>query len=310
MPKYVNNVLKKFNHNPTKFPQYSPNHYNPIVYGKEGQQQFAPSQVTEPNLPKDNIRYVQSMVESFLYYARAIDCTMLPALNKISKSQANPTQVTLDEHKQLLDYANTYQNVSVRYRASAMIRNIETDAAYLVLPKAKRRLAGYYYMGHNRQAQATRAVNGAILVECKTIDHVVASAAEAETAGLFHNTQHTIPIRRNLIALGHPQPPTPIKTDNSTAHGFTYEQKISKSWDMRYYWLRDRQNQQQLDIFWEKGTDNNSDYFTEHDTTLHHRDIRSTYVHDKPGECNVVVSKRKNLSSEFVNAVTSFLRVR
>ena len=238
---------------------------------------------------------------------------MLPALNEISKSQANPTQATLDECQQLLDYANTYQNVSVRYRASAMILNVEKDAAYLVLPKAKSRLAGYYYMGYNRQAQTTREVNGAILVECKTIDHVVASAAEAETAGLFHNAQRTIPIRRILIALGHPQPPTPIKTDNSTAHGFTYDninQKRSKSWDMRYYWLRDKQNQKQLDIFWEKGTDNNLDYFTKDHTTQHHRDIRSMYVHDKTGECNVVVNKWENLSSECVNAITAVLRLR
>jgi len=127
---------------------------------------------------------------------------------------------------------------------------------------------------------------------------------EAETAGLFHNAQRTIPIRRILIALGHSQPPTPIKTDNSTAHGFTYDninQKRSKSWDMRYYWLRDKQNQQQLDIFWEKGTDNNSDYFTKHQTIQYHRDIRSTYVHDKSGECNVIVNKwancQRNLST-------------
>ena len=39
MPKYLNNVLKKFNHSPKKFPQYSPHHYNPIVYGKKGQLQ-------------------------------------------------------------------------------------------------------------------------------------------------------------------------------------------------------------------------------------------------------------------------------
>ena len=47
-------------------------------------------------------------------------------------------------------------------------------------------------------------------------------AAEAETAGLFHNAQMVVPISNILQARGHKQPPTPIKADNSTAHGFTY----------------------------------------------------------------------------------------
>ena len=85
---------------------------------------------------------------------------------------------------------------------------------------------------------------------------MVSSAAEAETAGVYHNAQMALPIRVVLQALNHPQPPTPIKTENSTANGFIHDnihQKISKSWDMRYYWLRDRQTQQQSLFFWDKG---------------------------------------------------------
>ena len=32
-----------------------------------------------------------------------------------------------------------------------------------------------------------------------------------------------VPIRHLLEAMGHKQPPTPLKTDNSTAYGFTYD---------------------------------------------------------------------------------------
>ena len=52
-----------------------------------------------------------------------------------------------------------------------------------------------------------------------------------------------------LIQLGHPQPSIPIKTDNETANNFIHNnvaQKLSKSWDMRYYWLRDQHNQNSL----------------------------------------------------------------
>ena len=57
--------------------------------------------------------------------------------------------------------------------------------------------------------------------------------------------------------------------------------KRSKSWDMRYYWLRDRQMQRQFDIYWEEGIKNLADYFTKHHSTLDHQAKRSKYVNDK-----------------------------
>ena len=91
-----------------------------------------------------------------------------------------------------------------------MILRVDSDAAYLVAPKARSRVAGYYYLS---SLDKSPRLNGAVHVECKTLRHVVASAAEAETAGVFHNAQIVLPIRRILEALNHPQPPTPIKTD-------------------------------------------------------------------------------------------------
>lgn len=131
----------------------------------------------------------------------------------------------------LLDYCATYPNVFLRYNASDMILNIDSDAAYLVAPKARSRIAGYFQLNSNFRSPPT--TNGAILLECKTLRHVVASSAEAETAGLFHNAQVAIPIRYILTEMGHPQPATPIKTDNVTANAFVHAnitQRKSKSW--------------------------------------------------------------------------------
>jgi hypothetical protein len=111
---------------------------------------------------------------------------------------------------------------------------------------------------------------------------VVSSAAEAELAALFHNGKDACPIRVCLEELGHPQPPTPIKTDNSTATGIandTVKQKRSKAIDMRFYWIRDRVRQGQFHIYWKPGILNKADYFTKHHPAKHHQQIRSSYLY-------------------------------
>ena len=49
---------------------------------------------------------------------------------------------------------------------------------------------------------------------------------------------------------------------------------------MRYYWLRDRANQQQFNFYWAPGKDNHADYYTKHHATKHHIVTRPKYVQD------------------------------
>ena len=72
------------------------------------------------------------------------------------------------------------------------------------------------------------------------------SGSEAEVGGLFHNGQTSVPLRIKLRELGFPQPPTPIKTDNSAAEFIvtaTVRQKNSKAMHMQFYWMKDRVKQ-------------------------------------------------------------------
>ena len=111
------------------------------------------------------------------------------------------------------------------------------------MPKARSRIAGHYYLSNTPSTQTPPKPNAPILTEFRTLWHVVTSAAEAETGALFYNARTSLPLRQFLAALDHPQHPTPIKTDNSTAKDFVNKnlnQKRSKSWDMCYHWLRDR----------------------------------------------------------------------
>ena len=223
---------------------------------------------------------------SFLYYGRAVDPTILPAINELGLTQAKPTTKTKQAALMLLDYLHTHPNSTLRYHASNMILHVDTDAAYLITPGAKSRIAGYYYLSSKYTPKPPTItpippLNAPVHVECKLFKHVVLSAAEAETGGVFENSQTSITIKHMLETLGHPQPPTPIKTDNATASSFfnkTLKARRSKSWDMRYFWLLDRVTQQQFYIYWDKGANNFADYFTKHWPAKYHQSIRSKYI--------------------------------
>jgi hypothetical protein len=96
------------------------------------------------------------------------------------------------------------------------------------------------------------------------------------------NTPNGRKISVALEEMGHPQPATPMATDNSTASGIatdTVKQKRSKAIDMRFYWIRDRVRQGQFHIYWSKGQTNRADYFSKHHPASHHQAIRSTYLY-------------------------------
>jgi hypothetical protein len=125
-------------------------------------------------------------------------------------------------------------------------------------------------------------LNGSILNVASVIKNVVASAAESEVGACFHNAQSGAPLRVTLTELGHIQPPTPLRTDNSTVFGIlneTIKQKRSKSMDMRYHWLTDRVRQKQFDIYWRPGRENLDNYHTKHHSAQHHTDMRGLILH-------------------------------
>ena len=57
--------------------------------------------------------------------------------------------------------------------------------------------------------------------------------------------------------------------------------KRSKSWDMRYHWLRDANLRKYFHVKWAKGTENKADYFTKHFPPSHHITKRPTLFSTK-----------------------------
>ena len=238
MPGYVSKALAKFQHTPPKVPQHAPHLWQKPTYGQKVQ--LATTDET-PLLGAKGTQCVQAISGTFLYYGRAVDSTILVALNKISNQQAKPTKLTAKACSMLLDYLYTHPDATIRYYASDMILCIIADAAYLVLPNARSRCAGLFFLTDlPTTTPPSPKPNGAIHVLCKTICGVPSSAAEAKTGGLFLNAQEAVPIITALQEMGHPQPSTgtPLETDNSTALGILMAQvqmKCSKAFDMRYH---------------------------------------------------------------------------
>ena len=231
-----------------------------------------------PLLDKNDKRFVQEVTGTFLFYARAVDATMLTALSSLASEQCSPTERTMEKVKQFLDYAASQEDAVITYRASDMVLAIHSDASYLSEPKARSRAGGHYFCSEDVPDPND---NGALHTEAGIIKAVMSSAAEAEMGGLFINAKKAVPIRRTLEELGHKQPPTPIQTDNSTACGVINNEiqpKATKAMDMRFYWLKDREAQKQFRIYWRQGKLNRGDYVTKHHPPVHHQSIRPTIL--------------------------------
>ena len=84
-----------------------------------------------PPLAKDKKKYVQQVLGSFLYYARAIDMTILHALSAVASEQTNPTERTLKRVQQLLHYMHTNPTAVSSFRSPDMILNVHSDASYM-----------------------------------------------------------------------------------------------------------------------------------------------------------------------------------
>lgn len=288
MPGYINRALQRFGHTKPKRPEHSPHEWTTPNYG--ARQQYATTDST-PFIDIKQVRHVQEVVGTLLYYARAVDSTMLAALGTIATQQASATEATLYAVTRILNYCSTNPAAIIRYTASDMQLYVESDASYLSESKARSRAAGYFYLSKHRRnpnkpplhEEKSPPANGAIHVLSNIMRDVVTSAAEAELGALFYNGKEAVPIRACLIELGHPQAPTPMVTDNQTASGIandSVKQKRSKAMDMRFYWIRDRVRKGQFYIYWRKGADNKADYFTKHHPVQHVKSKRYEYLHD------------------------------
>ena len=130
----------------------------------------------------EQIKRVQDIVGTFVWYSCACDPTLAASIRAIASRQTKGTKDVVAACHQLLFYLETHPDTTIWYHVSDMILAFDTDASYLSELGGKIRTMAYYYMTNKNQKQFN---NGAINVLSTIIKHVMSSVSEAETGALY-----------------------------------------------------------------------------------------------------------------------------
>jgi len=264
MPHYIHKVLQRFQHPPSP-PQDGPYKPYPKKYGAAAPDPI-PANDSE-SLNAAGLIRIQQIVGALLYYARAVDNTILLSLSVIPSKQVQPSQLTHKRCQQLLDYCASQPDVVVRFKASNMVLNIHSNASYISESNARSRIAGHFFLGSVPIDKTPIKLNSAIYILCGKLKFVVASATEAKLGALFLNCKEGKILQLVLQELGDAQLPMPTHCDNETATGIandTIKKQRSRSTEMRFFWITDQINRRNFQIKWHPGQENLADYFTKH----------------------------------------------
>jgi len=277
MPAYIPDTLARFQPDGPRKKTKTPGIYVPPNYMSPNT--HATADDSPPASPAEK-EFIMAVVGAFLFYARMVDCTMLPITTFISKKQSAPTKNTLEATLQLLDYAASHPNHKVTFRACDMQLRIQSDGSHLSQENAGSIAGGIHYCCN--YDDGPEVINGLLLAVCSTITTICGSASETEYASLYTNGQHGYFQRNCLAAVDYPQQPTTIFADNMAAVGVandTVKLRKSKSYDMRYHWIRDRVRRNIFKVIWASGTTNDADFFTKIQPSTRHQHYVSRFVH-------------------------------
>ena len=122
IPDYVRKALHEFQHLEPRRPTHSPSKWTAPAYGSRIQ--YAKPPDTSPLLDADGINHVQRVVGKLLYYALAINNTMLVAIGNFGSEQTRSTKTTITKVTHLLNYMATHPDAKVRFYKSDATLNI------------------------------------------------------------------------------------------------------------------------------------------------------------------------------------------
>jgi hypothetical protein len=117
------------------------------------------------------------------------------------------------------------EDAILTYHASNIVLAIHSNASYLSEPKSCIRAGGHIFMARKDNILFN---NGAVLNILQIIGAVMSSAAEAELGALFIDAKTAVSMQQMLTKLGHPQPRTPMQTNNATTQALLTNKILQK----------------------------------------------------------------------------------
>ncbi len=145
MPGYVEKKLQEYGHIMPKKLQTCPYSPEPKQFGTDAQAPLPPD--TSPKLDAKGIKHVQQIMCIILYYAWAINMTVLKALSSLAVEQTKASDKTIVRCTQLLDYLLHNAVAKVCFHAYDIILNIHSNASYLLEAQAQSRTCRHFFMG-------------------------------------------------------------------------------------------------------------------------------------------------------------------
>jgi hypothetical protein len=124
MPNYVQNTLKQFQHKAGKL-QHAPYQSTPIQYGPK--KQYATQESKTPLLDDKAKRFIQQVCGKILFLNRAVDSTLPCPINAIALQSSKPTEDTMLQTLQLLDYLAMQEDAVLSYHASNMVLAVHSN---------------------------------------------------------------------------------------------------------------------------------------------------------------------------------------
>ena len=95
-----------------------------------------------PEINTDVVRNVQKLVETFFYYAHAVEPTILVTLNTVADEQSKRTQETAKKVVQLINYVDTHPEAITLYHSSVITLHMHHNRSFLSAPVSKSREGG------------------------------------------------------------------------------------------------------------------------------------------------------------------------
>ena len=131
----MKNPLDRIQHLNPKRPQYATRTWSVSDYEKI--LQMVPNPDESDIIDRKATTIIQYIVGTMLYYAQLVDPNMLRAIDEILRVQSRPTQDTEEKARMLIYYVTTYPTEILHYKARDMVLHMDSDLAYLAMPKAR-----------------------------------------------------------------------------------------------------------------------------------------------------------------------------